>query len=79
MFADAALVFKNGDLVVEDGVVTHYRWGKTLRLNPPPDKGIVRRMQAYHEDRYGLSLDWFTFPETAIARENPFAEVACRS
>ncbi|WP_246753017.1 formylmethanofuran dehydrogenase subunit A [Sinorhizobium sp. BG8] len=79
MFRDAALVFKNGDLVVEDGVVTHYRWGRALRLNPPPDRGIVKRMQAYHEDRYGLSLDWFTFADSAIARENPFAEVACRS
>ncbi len=79
MFRQAALVFKNGDLVVEDGRVTHYRWGKTLRLNPPPDKAMVKRMNAYHEDRYGLSLDWFTFPDTAIARENPFAEVACNS
>ncbi|MGK6311407.1 formylmethanofuran dehydrogenase subunit A [Neorhizobium sp. DT-125] len=79
MFRDAALVFKNGDLVVQDGVVTHYRWGKALRLNPPPDKGMIKRMQAYHEERYGLSLDWFTFPDSAIARENPFAEVACRS
>lgn len=79
MFRDAALVFKNGDLVVQDGVVTHYRWGRALRLNPPSDKGIVKRMQAYHEDRYGLSLDWFTFPDSAISRENPFAEVACRS
>lgn len=79
MFNDAALVFKNGDLVVQNGVVTHYRWGKTLRLNPPADKGMVKRMQAYHEDRYGLSLDWFTFPDAAIARESPFAEVACRS
>ena len=79
MFRDAALVFKDGDLVVRDGVVTHYRWGRALRLNPPPDKGMIKRMQAYHEERYGLSLDWFTFPDSAIARENPFAEVACRS
>ncbi|MEZ2126869.1 MULTISPECIES: formylmethanofuran dehydrogenase subunit A [unclassified Sinorhizobium] len=79
MFRDAALVFKNGDLVVEDGVVTHYRWGRTLHLNPPPDKGMVKRMEAYHQDRYGLSLDWFTFPDSAISRENPFAEVACKS
>lgn len=79
MFREAALVFKNGDLVVEDGRVTHYRWGKTLRLNPPADKAMVKRMNAYHEERYGLSLDWFTFPDTAIAREDPFAEVACNS
>lgn len=79
MLGEAALVFKDGDLVVKDGVVTHYRWGKALRLNPPPDTAMVKRMQAYHEDRYGLSLDWFTFRDSAIPRENPFAEVACRS
>ena len=79
MFREAALVFKNGDLVVEDGKVTHYRWGRALRLNPPPDKAMIRRMNGYYQDRYGLSLDWFTFPDSAIARENAFAEVPCNS
>ena len=67
MLGAAALVFKNGDLVVKDGEITHYRWGKALRLNPPPDKAMVRRLEDYHEQRYGLSLDWFTFPDSAIA------------
>ena len=77
MFGEAALVFKNGDLVVKDGEVTHYRWGKALRLNPPPDKAMVKRhAKHYHEERYGLSLDWFTFPDSAIAASGtPFAEV----
>jgi formylmethanofuran dehydrogenase subunit A len=79
MFGAAAFVFKNGDLVVKDGEITHYRWGRALRLNPPPDKAMVRRLREYHEQRYGLSLDWFTFPDSAIAREQPFGEVACRS
>lgn len=79
MFGAAAFVFKNGDLVVKDGEITHYRWGRALRLNPPPDKAMVRRLREYHERRYGLSLDWFTFPDSAIAREQPFGEVACRS
>ncbi|MHA6687089.1 formylmethanofuran dehydrogenase subunit A [Mesorhizobium sp. A556] len=79
MMGAAAFVFKNGDLVVKDGEVTHYRWGKALRLNPPPDKAMVRRLDAYHQSRYGLSLDWFDFPDSAIARENPFGEVSCRS
>lgn len=79
MFRAAAFVFKNGDLVVQDGKVTHYRWGKALRLNPPPDKAIVNRMKAYHEERYGLSLDWFTFQDSAISREDAFAEVQCNS
>ena len=79
MFREAAFVFKNGDLVVEDGKVTHYRWGRALRLNPLPDKAMIKRMNAYYEDRYGLSLDWFTFPDSAIARDNAFAEVPCNS
>lgn len=79
MMGAAAFVFKNGDLVVKDGEITHYRWGKALRLNPPPDKAMVRRLDDYHQSRYGLSLDWFDFPDSAIARENPFGEVSCRS
>jgi formylmethanofuran dehydrogenase subunit A len=79
MFREAALVFKNGDLVVKNGKVTHYRWGKTLRLNPPPDKAMIKRMRDYHEERYGLSLDWFTFPDSAIQRDAPFGEVSCNS
>lgn len=76
MLGSAALVFKNGDLVVQDGAVTHYRWGRALRLNPTPDKAIVKRLEDYYQSRYGLSLDWFSFPDAAIARENPFGEVA---
>ena len=79
MLGRAALVFKNGDLVVKDGEITHYRWGKALRLNPPLDGAIVRRLEEYHERRYGLSLDWFTFPDSAIQRETPFGEVPCRA
>jgi len=79
MFGAAAYVFKNGDLVVKDGEITHYRWGKALRLNPPPDKAMVRRLEDYHQERYGLSLDWFRFPDSAIARDEPFGEVPCRT
>ena len=79
MFGAVALLFKNGDLVVKDGEITHYRWGQALRVNPPPDKAMVRRLREYHEQRYGLSLDWFTFPDSAIAREQPFGEVPCRT
>jgi formylmethanofuran dehydrogenase subunit A len=79
MLGAAALVFKNGDLVVTDGEISQYRWGRALRLNPPPDKAMVKRLEDYHQQRYGLSLDWFTFPDAAIAREQPFGELSCRS
>jgi formylmethanofuran dehydrogenase subunit A len=79
MFGRAAYVFKDGELVVKDGEITRYRWGRALRLNPPPDRTIARRLDDYHQQRYGLSLDWFTFPDAAIAREQPFGEVACQT
>ena len=63
MFRRAAYLFKDGELVVEDGVVTRYRWGRALRA--PPSAGQARwcgRLEAFHQQRYGLSLDWFTFP-----------------
>ena len=31
---------------------------------------MVRRLEDYHERRYGLSLDWFTFPDSAVAARN---------
>ena len=79
MLGRAAMVFKNGELVVKDGEITGYRWGRALRLNPPPDGAIVKRLKDYHERRYGLSLDRFTFPDSAIARGEPFREVPCRA
>ena len=79
MLGAAAFVFKNGDLVVQDGEITRYRWGKALRLNPPTDRAMVRRLEDYHQRRYGISLDWFAFPDSAIQRETPFGDVPCRS
>ncbi len=79
MFREAAFVIKNGEVVVEDGAIKNYRWGRALRLNPPPDKAMVRRLEAYHQERYGLSLDWFDFPDSAIRRDEPFGEVSCNA
>lgn len=79
MFRAAAFVLKNGEVVVEGGAVVNYRWGKTMRLRPEPDKAMVKRMEAYHQQRYGLSASWFDFPDSAIARPRPFSEVPCNA
>jgi formylmethanofuran dehydrogenase subunit A len=77
MFRAAHLVFKDGDLVVRDGRVTHYRWGRALKVNPGYDRDIDRKLSAYYDDLYGLSRDMFKVPETAIGRDDPFEEVQC--
>ena len=58
MFRAAALVFKDGDLVVRDGQVTHYRWGARLyRRSPDTIERSNGRMRSYYDDRYGLPAD----------------------
>ncbi|MGO9673205.1 MAG: formylmethanofuran dehydrogenase subunit A [Methylocella sp.] len=76
-FRHAHLVFKDGDLVVRDGRISHYRWGKALKVNPAYDKAIDRRLGAYYEHHYGVSHNMFAVPPSILPREDPFKEVAC--
>ncbi|MBO0756348.1 MAG: formylmethanofuran dehydrogenase subunit A [Bradyrhizobiaceae bacterium] len=77
MFRAAALVFKDGDLVVRDGRVTHYRWGRALTVRPERDRSIDRRMKTYYDDCYGLSDEFIRVPEHALGRPEPFERVPC--
>jgi formylmethanofuran dehydrogenase subunit A len=79
MFRAAALVFKDGELVVRDGRVINYRWGRALTVRPERSSAIDRRMRAYYEDRYGLSDEFVKVPEHALGRREPFALVPCVS
>jgi len=79
MFRSAALVFKDGELVVRDGKVTRYRWGRALWVRPERDPGIDRRMKDYYGDRYGLTPDFMQVPDGAIQRPDPFELVPCHS
>jgi formylmethanofuran dehydrogenase subunit A len=77
-FRGAARVYKDGDPVVQDGVLTHYRFGRALRVSPAPDGAMVKRIGDYYEHRYGLDAGLLSVPEAAIPRE-PFETVACLS
>ncbi|HUB65623.1 MAG TPA: formylmethanofuran dehydrogenase subunit A [Methylocella sp.] len=77
MFRFAHLVFKDGDLVVRDGRVTHYRWGKALKVNPAYDKAIDRRLAGYYDHHFGNSRDLFAVKEHLLPRADAFGEVAC--
>ncbi len=78
MFRAAALVFKNGDLVVRDGHVTHYPSGRALAVAPERDRAIDRRMKDYYEESYGLSDQFIKVPDYALNRPEPFEFVSCR-
>jgi formylmethanofuran dehydrogenase subunit A len=78
MFRAASLVFKDGDLVVRDGEVTHYRWGRALTVAPGHDRAIERRMRDYYSERYGLPVEVMAgVPAAAIGRPDPFEQVPC--
>jgi formylmethanofuran dehydrogenase subunit A len=77
MFRFAHLVFKDGDLVVRDGRVTHYRWGKALKVNPGYDKAIDRRLAGYYDRHFGNSRDLFSVKEHLLPRADGFQEVEC--
>jgi formylmethanofuran dehydrogenase subunit A len=79
MFRTAALVFKDGELVVRDGKVTQLRFGRALTVAPQRDSAIDRRMKAYYEERYGLDDEFLKVPAQALGRDEPFEVVPCRS
>ncbi|BDV35090.1 formylmethanofuran dehydrogenase subunit A [Methylocystis iwaonis] len=78
MFRRAAYVFKDGDLVVKDGEVSHYKRGKTLHISPRFDNNINKRLDSYYEELYGLPRGIFDVPDAALPHKDAFAEVACK-
>ncbi|HEY2530664.1 MAG TPA: formylmethanofuran dehydrogenase subunit A [Xanthobacteraceae bacterium] len=79
MFRAAALVFKDGELIIRDGKVTQLRFGRALTVAPHRDSTIDRRMKAYYEERYGLDDEFLKVPAEALGRAEPFEVVPCRS
>ena len=77
MFRAAARVYKDGDLVVRDGAVTHYRFGRALQVTPAVEASMRKRMTKYYDARYGLPSDFMRVPDGAVGRPQPFEAVAC--
>lgn len=59
MFSRASLVFKDGELIVRDGEVVQRRAGTAQVVRPVFDQRIERRIKAYFDRYYSLSLDHF--------------------
>jgi formylmethanofuran dehydrogenase subunit A len=77
MFREAALVFKGGKLVVRDGALLHYPYGRTLSVHTEHERAIEGRMRDYYEERYGLSPDFITVADAAIGRPESFETIPC--
>jgi formylmethanofuran dehydrogenase subunit A len=72
MFRNAAIVFKEGECVVRDGRVLHYRTGRALTVERSVDKAIEDRMRAYYEETYGLKSELMKVPAAAVGVPEPF-------
>jgi formylmethanofuran dehydrogenase subunit A len=77
MFRSAALVFKQGALVVRDGKPTQHIFGRALMVEPERDRAIDRRVNAYYGERYGISGDLIKVPDHAIGTPEPFELIPC--
>jgi formylmethanofuran dehydrogenase subunit A len=75
-FRDATRVYKDGECVVSDGVLTHYRFGRALSVAPAPDRAMVERISDYYDDRYGLDAELLRVSEAALP-EKSFETIAC--
>ena len=59
MFAKPDYVFKNGELVVKNGVVTKVVWGATHTTKPAFDIGVEIDLKKYFDQYHTIQLDNF--------------------
>ena len=69
MFAKPNYVFKDGELVVKDGIVTKVVWGKTHTAKPKFDIGVEKDLKAYFDKFHTIQLDNFKISNDEIAED----------
>ena len=68
MFADAALVLKNGRVVVRDGVVVERVHGVAQTVQTEYDRRIERSLNTNFDHFHGLCLDNFIVNDVAFSQ-----------
>jgi formylmethanofuran dehydrogenase subunit A len=77
-FRRAARVYKDGECVVRDGELTHFRFGRALHVAPEIDAAMATRLDDYYQSRYGLDAGLLSVPEAALPNDS-LETVACLS
>lgn len=67
MFAKPDYVFKDGQIVVENGVVTKVVWGATHTVKPAFDIGIEKDIKAYFDRYHTMQMRSFKISDNQIA------------
>ncbi len=78
MFADAVLLFKNGQRVVQDGVVINKLTGLAQTIAPHYDQQIIHTVQNHFDRFYSLKLSNFGVDEADFdyLKQSRFREIA---
>lgn len=81
MFSNADYVFKDGDLIVEDGEIKPYRFGRTHFIRPPQGSAQIDAwLKRYYDNYYGgLSHNVFAVPDAFSGGASHFEEQPCRT
>ena len=69
MFAKPDYVFKDGELVVKNGIVVKVVWGKTHTAKPAFDIGVEQGLKAYFDQYHTIQLDNFKIANDEIAED----------
>ncbi len=77
MFANADLVFKDGELVVRDGRVVNVTWGRAFQVAPGFDAAIERKVEHFYDRYYDLNPSIFYVPAGIAGWPERFATVPC--
>ena len=69
MFAKPAYVFKDGELVVEDGKVIKVTWGATYTAKPEFDLSVEQDLKQYFDRYHTMQLSNFKIDATEISED----------
>jgi len=67
MFAAPAWVFKDGEVVAQDGKIVKVTWGRFHAVTPSFDRGIEQRLQEYFDRYHTVSLGNFRISADEMA------------
>lgn len=69
MFAKPAYVFKDGELVVQEGKVIKVTWGATYTAKPEFDLGVEQDLKQYFDRYHTMQLANFKIDATEISQD----------
>ncbi len=69
MFAKPDYVFKDGELVVKNGIVVKVVWGKTHTAKPAFDMGVEKNLKEYFDKYHTIQLENFKISNDEIAED----------